>query len=173
MGSRPRNCLYMLLNQRGVEGDDWVGGELTTLVELTEGHARKVCPAQDLNPIDAATGQGKRRGTRHPLQNVRNPPTQLRPPHPALVCLLASTLHPHLLLLHPSSPSPDFSCDLLSAPQFLSVGTVRRVPSFRPDCGEGLQRGCAWRLRRVRALELPTRAPASSAKEATPDLTLQ
>jgi hypothetical protein len=68
-----------------------------------------------------------------------DPPTttQLRPPHPALVCFLAATLHSPLLSLHKSSPSPNSLPDLLFCCQLLSVGAIRRVPSFTSESWRG------------------------------------
>jgi hypothetical protein len=110
------------------------------------------CPRPKIfNPIDAATGSRQAKGTRHPLQNVRNlhwdPPTttQLRPPHPALVCFLAATLHSPLLLLHTSSPSPNFLRDLLFAANCSRSVLSGECQALRANCGEGLlKRGCAW-----------------------------
>jgi hypothetical protein len=83
-----------------------------------------------------------------------DPPTttQLRPPHPALVCFLAATLHSPLLLPHTSSPSPNFLRDLLFAPNCSRSVLSGECQALRLNCGEGLlKRGCAWRLRRVRS----------------------
>jgi hypothetical protein len=121
------------------------------------------CPRPKIfNPIDAATGSRQAKGTRHPLQmsvTVHphlhwDPPTttQLRPPHPALVCFLAATLHSPLLLPHTSSPSPNFLRDLLFAVNCSRSVLSGECQALRANCGEGLlKRGCAWRLRRVRS----------------------
>jgi hypothetical protein len=90
------------------------------------------------------------------------PPTQLRrPPHPALVCVLASTLHPPLLLCHISSPSPTFLCHFLSPPNCSRAVPTGECQAFCPDCGEVCQRGGACRLRRVRGPRTTTAGACS------------
>ena len=112
---------------------------------------------------------------------AHNPPTQLRPPHPALVCLLASARHlllttlSHTLAVARLPLSPHLSSPLLSLPS--------PIPLSRCDQESGqafvrivawlLKRGCACGLRQVGAFEPPQRAPGSVATQTGPEWSLQ
>lgn len=156
------------------------GRELTTLVELTEEHARKVCPGlRSLIRSTRATAPRRAKGgTRHPLQNVRKPGTRTcagtrpRPRNSVHLTLHSYASSPPLCILpyYPfTNPHRRQTPFLISS---FAANCSRSVPSgecqaLRANRGEGpLKRGCAWRLRRVRPPRTTTRVrPVSLAKE--------